>query len=72
MRLNLKPIRVNAGFTQAQLAEESGVEQASISRWETGESMPGVDKLIKLAKILNCSIDDFFKPDQPDTAKTAS
>lgn len=68
MQFNLKPLRIAAGFTQTQLASELGVEQATISRWETGETMPSVAKLIKLTKILHCDIDNLFGADATKTA----
>jgi len=68
VRLVLKPLRIAAGFTQAQLASELGVEQATISRWESGETMPSVAKLIKLTTILKCDINDLFGADATKTA----
>ena len=66
MKLNLKPLRISAKLTQAKIANELEVEQASVSRWETGESMPGVEKLVALAELFGCTIDDLFTPNETD------
>ena len=46
--------------TQKQLAEDIGTSQVMISRYVRGEVMPSVLIVRKIAKALNCSIDDFF------------
>lgn len=50
-------LRKNSNITQKELADLLNVSRQSISRWELGVSYPETDKLIKLSKILNCSID---------------
>jgi len=44
--------RVEADLTQTQLATKIHAKQKSISRYETGDSMPSVETLVKLAKVL--------------------
>ena len=39
-------------LTQAQLAEQMGVDQALVSRWESGKVSPNKDNLAKLKEIL--------------------
>ena len=39
-------------ITQAQLAEKMGVDQALVSRWESGKVSPNKDNLAKLKEIL--------------------
>lgn len=36
----IKRLRTAAGLTQAQLAQQVGVESVTVSRWETGASRP--------------------------------
>lgn len=44
------------GFTQAELAAESGISQGSISGYLAGTSSPSLVNLRKLAKTLNCRV----------------
>lgn len=50
--------RLKIGLTQTELAERIGVRQAAISEYESGEKVPGVENLIRLADALNCSLDE--------------
>jgi DNA-binding XRE family transcriptional regulator len=46
--------RHDRGLTQAQLAQESGIDQAEISRIEAGQSNPTLKTLSALAHVLGC------------------
>lgn len=52
--------RIKAGLTQTQLAEKIGVTQNEVSRWETGERNPKLDKLKKIADALNVPITELI------------
>ena len=54
---NLRKLRLDKALTQEQAAEKLGVSAQSISRWETGATMPDVETMIRLAKIFGTSID---------------
>lgn len=56
----LKELRQRAGLKQTDIAHTLSVSQQAVAKWESGESMPQADKLSKLAKILNCTIDDLL------------
>ncbi len=50
-----KKIRVaciELDLTQTQLAEKINAKQKSISRYETGASLPSIKTLVKIAKVL--------------------
>lgn len=47
-------------ITQEKLAAETNITQAMISRYVRGDSIPTAITLRKIAKVLNCSMDDFF------------
>ena len=58
---NLERLRKAAGLTQAQLAELVGVDQATVSRWESGERWPMITIAFDVANALHCTIDDLLK-----------
>ena len=45
------------GWTQKELAQRLYVSDKTISRWETGMQMMGVDKYVVLAEHYNISVD---------------
>ena len=56
----LRSIMSRNHITQYQLAELTNTSQVMISRYVRGESVPSAIVLRRIAKILNCSMDDFF------------
>ena len=55
--MEIKKLREAAGLRQYELADRMGVKQASVSAWESGAAMPSAANLMKLADILQCSVD---------------
>lgn len=53
-------LRLAKGMTQQQLAEAVGCLRGDISRWERGERRPSIGSAIKLARALDCKIEDLF------------
>lgn len=53
----LKETRINAGLTQAQLAERIGVAKSTYCNWEQGAREPNVLKLKAIAKALGVTTD---------------
>lgn len=53
----LKDLRKQAGLTQVNVAERLGVSQPAYASWERGIKKPTQDKLVKIAQILNVSVD---------------
>ena len=49
------------GLTQTQLAEQIGVIQQTVDKWEHGVRNPGIPSLKKLAAAMGCSIEDLIK-----------
>lgn len=63
MLMRIKELREAAGLTQQELANEMGMVQTAISAWETEATIPRTRQLPVLARLLGCSIDDLFYPD---------
>ena len=53
----LKSARVEAGYTQEELAYKLMVSRAAIAKWESDRGMPDIANLKALAESLNVSID---------------
>lgn len=58
---NIKRVRIRAGYTQEKLAEKIDVSLSVISRLETGRTMVSVEKLLRIAKVLNAPIASIFE-----------
>jgi transcriptional regulator with XRE-family HTH domain len=48
-------------LTQAQLADKINTKQKSISRYETGTSIPSIETLVKISKALKKPTGYFLK-----------
>ena len=48
-----------AGVGQKELSERTGISQSQISKFSTAKRLPKIDAMDKIAKALNCSVDDF-------------
>ena len=58
--MKLREIRAAKGLTQQQLADQAGVAREVISRVENEKVDPEVRTLKKLAKVLECGVDDLI------------
>ena len=65
---NLIELRKLNNFSQEELAEMIGVSRQTLSKYETGESLPDVNKCRILADVLGVSIDDLvsYEKDNQD------
>lgn len=59
----LSKLRKEYNYTQEQLADILGVSRQSISKWESDIAYPETDKLIKMGKLFDCSMDYLLKDD---------
>jgi len=57
---NLRQLRTSKNLTQKQLAEMLGVDQRTISVWETGKNEPDFKTLAKLCDIFDESIENIL------------
>lgn len=55
---NLVSVRKMHGFSQDELAEKIGVSRQTLSKYETGESLPDIERCKLLAEVLDVSLDD--------------
>ena len=57
MKNNLRKLRKERNLTQIALQMQTGIEQALLSKFETGERVPPTETLLLLADFFNVSID---------------
>ena len=55
---NLQILRKQNGFSQEELAEKCQVSRQAIAKWESGESVPTIEKLIYLAGLYEVTLDE--------------
>ena len=53
----LKELRKQAHLTQVELAKRLGIGQSSYADWERGKKKPTQVNLVKIAQVLNVSVD---------------
>ncbi len=68
---NLKKLRKTAKLTQEQVAEQLNVSRQTVTKWESGESLPDIDNCILLAKLYNVTLDDLVKYAKDNNSSTA-
>lgn len=70
MKNNLRLLRKQAGYTQLAVQMKTGIEQALLSKFETGERVPPTETLVRLAEFYNVSIDYILcRTDVPEINK---
>lgn len=60
----LREVRKSKKLTQQQIADEIGVNRGSYSNWEKGKREPSFENLVKLADLLDVSLDWLFGRDK--------
>ena len=58
---NLEELRKSAGLTQQELSESAEVSRKSINAIENGIYVPSTVLSLKIARTLNCSVEDLFQ-----------
>ncbi len=68
MKLNEKIIycRRKSGLSQENLAELLNVSRQAVSKWETGDALPEVNKLSRLAQIFGVTTDWLLSEDEEE------
>ncbi|MCI9078588.1 MAG: helix-turn-helix transcriptional regulator [Lachnospiraceae bacterium] len=59
-------LRKGNDWTQEELAEKLGVSRQSVSKWESGQAVPEMQKIVALSSVFNVTTDYLLKPDGID------
>ena len=57
--------RKKQNFTQDQLAEKLDVSRQAVSKWESGQSVPDVDKIVEMSGLFDVTTDYLLKGSEP-------
>ena len=70
MKTNLKKLRLQKKKTQLNVQMETGIEQALLSKYESGKRIPPTETLITLADYYGVSMDYIMgRTDNPEVNK---
>ena len=56
----ISDLRKGIGLTQKELAEQLGISDKAVSKWERGNSMPDISVLMKLCQILKINVNELL------------
>lgn len=59
--MSLKASRVKAGLTAGDAAKSLGVSVQAVYQWEAGSMVPRTQRLVQLAELYGCSVDDLLR-----------
>ena len=54
-------LRAQKGISQEELAERISVSRQSVSKWEMGQALPQVDKIVQLCELFGITTDEMLK-----------
>ena len=62
----LLTLRKANDMTQEQLAEKLNISRQSVSKWESGQATPELDKIVALSSVFNVTTDYLLKSSEID------
>lgn len=61
---NLASTMKDGGFTQVELAEESGLAQSTISSYLNKQKLPGIKAVLNISYALDCEVGELIDFDE--------
>ena len=59
-------LRKKAGWSQEELAEKLDVTRQSVSKWESAQSIPDINKILQMSTLFGVSTDYLLKEEQEE------
>ncbi len=66
LRDNLLMLRNIHGFSQEEIAEKIGISRQAYAKWESGKTVPDIEKCGLLAEVYDVTIDSLLKTEKVD------
>lgn len=64
LKENLVMLRNIQGYSQEEVAEKVGISRQAYAKWESGATIPDIEKCSRLAKMYGISIDSLIKTEE--------
>ena len=68
----IQTLRKSKGISQEELADKVGVSRQAVSKWESGQSAPDIEKIILLSGFFGVTTDFLLKGIEPVAEETKS
>ena len=65
----IQTLRKSKGMSQEELADAAGVSRQAVSKWESEQSIPDIDKIVTLSEIFDVTTDYLLKGIEPVEVK---
>ncbi len=63
---NLVMLRKLKGYSQEQIAQKIGISRQAYAKWESGTTIPDVDRAARLAEVYGVTLDSLMKTETTD------
>ncbi len=63
---NLLMLRGVHGFSQEEIAEKIGISRQAYAKWESGATVPDVEKCARLARLYDTTVDSLLKTEETE------
>lgn len=67
MQCELKKILHDRKITQREFSIKLGITERTLQTWFNGKNVPALDKAIKAAELLECSVYDIWKGNENES-----
>ncbi len=65
----IKELRRERGWTQSEFAEELGVSEKTVSKWETGRGLPDVSLMLPVCELLGITVNELLAGERLPTGE---
>ena len=65
-------LRKKAGWSQEELAARLNVSRQSVSKWESAQSIPDMDKVVQMSRLFGVTTDFLLKDELEEEAPCAA
>lgn len=64
--MDIVEARKRAGFTQEEVARRLKLTTGAIAQWETGRCFPKRTRILEVARLYGCTVDELLRSDEKE------